>query len=159
MKARGIPILLLPALLACGTAPEPAPAAPPAPGGQKAEARDDAAEAVKERLDSADVVFEGILKSSTMARRSRENGRLVVHGPSGTILAAVDPRFLIEVEVRKVRKGDEKEWNGTRFVAIHSLAESFSGDGADAGKSFVFHLWRSEGDAKRFVMLESLPLP
>lgn len=138
----------------CASAP-----APPAPGGQKAEARDDAAEAVNERLDSADVVFEGILKSTAMARRSRENGRLVVHGPPGLVIAAVDPRFLIEVEVRKVRTGDEKEWSRTRFIAIHSMAKSFRGGGADAGKPFVFHLWRSEGDAKRFVMLEALPLP
>ena len=139
MKTRWIPVLLLPALAGCGAGSDPAPAAEPAP---------------------ADVVFEGVLKSTAYARVDRDvKTGIVVHGSPGMVIAAVDPRFLIEVEVRKVRKGDEKEWSGTRCVAIHSLAKSFRGGGADAGKPFVFHLWRSQGDAKQYVVLDAIPLP
>jgi hypothetical protein len=151
--------LLFLALSGCGTAPDPAPVAEPAPAGPNAEARDDAVDAEK-HLESADVVFEGVLKSTTYARVDRDvKTGIVVHGPPGMVIAAVDPRFLIEVEVRKVRTGDEKEWSGTRFIAIHSLAKSFRGGGADAGKSFVFHLWRSQGNAKQYVVLEASSLP
>jgi hypothetical protein len=158
MKTHWIPVLLLPALAGCGTAPDPAPAAAPAPAGQKVEARDDAADAVKKHWDSADVVFEGVLKSTAMARVDRDVRKgVVVYGPPGLVLAAVDPRFLIEVEIRKVSKGDEKEWTGTRSIAIHSLARDFLGMGAEPGKAYIFCLWKSKGDESRYVMLMALP--
>jgi len=161
MKTRWIPVLLLPALAGCGAGSDPKPTTGQTPAVQKEKARpDEAADAVKKHLESADVVFEGVLKSTAPANVDRDlKTGIQVHGPPGMVIAAVDPRFLIEVEVRKVRKGDVKEWSGTRCVAIHSLAESFRGGGADAGKPFVFHLWRSQGDAKQYVVLDALPLP
>jgi hypothetical protein len=159
LKIGWLPGLLFLALSGCGTAPDPAPAAELAPAGQNVDTRDDAVDAEK-HLESADVVIEGVLKSTAMARVDRDVRKgVVVYGPPGLVIAAVDPRFLIEVEVRKVRKGDVKEWSGTRFLAIHSLVKSFRGEKADAEKPFVFHLWQSRGDAKQYVVLEALPLP
>ena len=112
-----------------------------------------------ERLKSADVIFEGVLRSIAYARREHKEGRLVVYGPPGLVLAGVDPRFMIEIEVRKVRKGDAKEWTGARSLAIHSLAESFAGDTTEAGKAFVFYLWARKTNAKEYVELTALPLP
>jgi hypothetical protein len=161
LKIGWLPGLLFLALSGCGTAPDPAPAAGQAPADRKVEARPvEGSDVLDKHQQSADVVFEGVLKSTAMARVDRDVRKgVVVYGPPGLVIAAVDPRFLIEVEVRKVRKGDEKEWSGTRFIAIHSLVLDFHGEKTETGKPFVFHLWRSEGDAKRFVMLEALPLP
>ena len=149
--ARLIPVLLLPALAACGTGP--APAAGPALAVQKEEARpDEGGSAWKERLKSADVIFEGVLKPTGTVYRANASHNLPV-------IAGVDTRFLIEVEINKVTKGDKTEWSGTRSIAIHSPARSFMGQDPEIGKAFVFYLWKSTSDPKRYVSLMALPLP
>jgi hypothetical protein len=108
-----------------------------------------------EQLKTADVIFEGILMSLAKARVDRDvkQRRIVVHGPPGMVIAAADPRYLITVEVRKVSKGSEAEWCGTRTLAVHSLAQAFPDGEVDPGTTCQFHLWESRANPGTYVTL------
>jgi hypothetical protein len=114
--------------------------------------------------EEADVVFEGTVLSVEILPREIENGRSVVFPPPGTILAdAVDPRYLVKVQVERVLKGEAaKDWTGERFLAIHSPSRDllYSKDEAP-GKRLVFRLFgqREEGGTVRFLYMRAEPLP
>ncbi|MBM4020517.1 MAG: hypothetical protein FJ288_19730 [Planctomycetes bacterium] len=98
----------------------------------------------------ADVVFEGAIKSISNLQVERKGNGITVFGPPGTVIAGVDPRFLLVVEVTSVLKGDAaKGWVGEKAFAIHSPARDLgmSAQEPPTGRRCRFYLFGQEDGA------------
>ncbi len=117
----------------------------PPPGGGAA------GESHEEQLAQADVIFEGTILSVGLLSREVRSGGVTIHAPPGTVVAAVDPRWLAVVHVDSVRQGAGPRWSGDVPLAIHSPVRDL-GLSAEAapGRKRVFYLFgvREEEDGR-----------
>lgn len=143
-------ILLLAFAVSCapaGCRDEPAHETPPDGGIQHPPTHDMPTNDIRTK---ADVVFDGTAKSITMLQVERIRNGITVFGPPGMVIAGVDPRFLLVVEVTSVLKGDAaKGWVGEKAFAIHSPARDLgmSWQEAPAGKRCRFYLFGQKDGA------------
>jgi len=115
--------------------------------------------------EEAAVVFEGTVKSVEVINVTRDERGIVLNCPPDTIIAGVDPEWLLKVDVRRVRKGGVA-WSGLKGFAIHSPVRTLIMTPEEAvGKSFVFFLrGTGEGRPNEFIgldaeSLQNVPLP
>ena len=92
----------------------------------------------------ATVIFEGRVQSIRIVHGTRlpEGKGVVLDAPADTIVVMEpDVRWLVTVEVLKVRKGDAAAWSGRKRLAIHSPIRTFLDPANEAvGRTYTFYL-------------------